>query len=247
MDGAGSERLRSDPGRVPLVVMISIATLLFATGLQLSDPRERTRPLAEFPRERTEIRAWMEQHGWKSRRGSPHRFHLEGGRLRLVSRDDSVLIGTEEGMPLDPEEWPRLRFRLRVDRVPTETNLAEKSGDDAAFRLYVAFDEGGGLFSPPNTIAYTWTEDLEPETLVHSAHFRRLRYLSVGRGVTTGDPETDGWITVERDLSADYRRVFGQQGEVPDLVGIMLKCDSNDTQTSGSAWLEGLELVQRRE
>ena len=225
--------------------MISIVTLLLLLGTQPRDsgkePEERVHTLVELPEERVEIRAWMKRHGWKSKRNSPRRFEVGDRRLHLVSRDDSVLIGTQKGLPLDPEDWPRLRFRLRVDEVPTETNLSKKSGDDAAFRLYVAFDEGGGWLSPPNTIAYTWTEDVEPEKVVRSAHYARLRYLSVGKA-TTKD-----WVTIERDLLADYRRVFGEEGEVPDLVGFMLKCDSNDSGTSASAWLADVELVAARE
>lgn len=227
--------------------------LLLLTGAPRQTPAVKVRPLADFPEARTEIGKWMKLHGWKSQRNSPRRWELGDGRLHLVSDDDSVLIGTEAGLPLDPANWPRLRFRLRVDRVPIGTDLSEKSGDDAAFRLYVAFDEGGSWLSPPDTIAYTWSEDLEPGTLVHSPHYTRLHYLSIGKGVTTSvtdgsaaDPDgadPDGWVTIERDLLVDYRRVFGERAEVPDVVGIMLKCDSNDSATAASAWLADLALL----
>ena len=232
--------------RDPAVLASLAPTLLLLVSANPQAGEERVHPLAVFPQERVETRAWMKRYEWKSKRNSPRRFELGNGRMHLVSRDDSVLIGTEQGLPLDPHLWPRLRFRLRVDRVPTGTDLTRKSGDDAAFRLYVAFDRGGGLFSPPDTIAYTWTEDLAPGTLVQSPHYKRLRYLCIGKGITgtEGTAGTDGWVTVERNLLADYRRVFGgKAGEVPDLVGFMLKCDSNDSGTSASAWLADLELV----
>ena len=175
--------------------MTRLSALLQASivaGASLLATDVPTRPLAELPRERVEVRAWMKRHGWKSKRHDPGRFELEGRRLHLVSEDDSVLIGTKRGFPIDPAVWPRLRFRLRVDQVPTGTELAEKSGDDAAFRLYVAFDEGGGLFSPPNTIAYTWTADLAPGTLLRSAHFPRQANLPKQHrpGVDRSRPET---------------------------------------------------------
>ena len=214
---------------------------LLVASASLLGPGERVHSLADFPEQRTEIRAWMKRNDWGSKRNDPRNFELAEGRLHLVSRDDSVLIGTKQGMPLDPETWPRLRFRLRVDELPSGTNLSRKSGDDAAFRIYVAFDRGGTWFTPPNTIAYTWTENLAPETLIRSAHFKRLRYLSVGKGLTDG--RDDGWVTVERNLLEDYRRVFGEGEEVPQLVGFMLKCDTNNTETSASAWLSDLELV----
>ena len=166
-----------------MVLVIPIAPLLLLVGAGWQEPgrpEETTRPLVELPRERVEIRAWMKRHGWKSKRNSPKRFEVGEGRLRLVSRDDSVLIGTQEGLPLDPEDWPRLRFRLRVDEVPTETDLARKSGDDAAFRIYVAFDEGGGWFRPPNTLAYIWTEGPRPRRLHAEVRQQRHGHVRVG-------------------------------------------------------------------
>ena len=232
------------------MTLIGITTLLLAVAGTLAGtgPDKGVRRLADFPRQPTEIREWMKQHDWKSKRNSPRDFELADGQLHLVSRDDSVLIGTRKGLALDPQEWPLLRFRLRVDENPRGMDLTRKSGDDAAFRIYVAFDRGGGLFSPPNTIAYTWTEDLKPDSLVRSAHFKRLRYMSIGKGVThEGSPAaagTDAWVTIERDLVEDYRRAFPEErGPVPDFVGFMLKCDSNNTGTSASAWLSDLELV----
>lgn len=222
---------------------LGLAVLLLA-GANPAGSAERVHKLADFPEERVEIKRWMKTHDWKSKRNSPRDFRIQSGRMHLVSDDDSVLIGTQKGMPLDPALWPRIRFRLRVDRNPEGTDLTKKSGDDAAFRIYVAFDEGGGLISPPNTIAYTWTEDLAPEALIQSPHYKRLHYMSIGQGLTSelSDANEDGWITVERDLLADYRRVFGGK-QVPDLVGFMVKCDSNNTETSASAWLADLELV----
>lgn len=220
------------------------------------------KPLVTFPVEAIEITEWMTQQQWKSKRHNPRRFEVGKRRLRLVSQDDSIMIGTTHGLPIDPHAWPRLRLRLRVTKTPTRTDNAKKSGDDAAFRVYVAFDRGKGLFGPPHTVVYVWTENVEAETLIPSPYFRKkLRYLSIGRGVTVtpgyetqrakaraprGDGRQDdtGWVTIERDLLRDYRLAFPTDTQpVPMVGGIMLKCDSNNTGTSAEAWLATLELL----
>lgn len=208
------------------------------------------RHLIDFPSERVEIKEWMKHHGWRSKINNPHRFEMGNGHLRLVSVNDSVLIGTERGFPINVHEWPRLLIRLRVVQNPRNTDFANRSGDDAAFRLYVAFDRGKGLFHPPHTIAYAWTEKVKPGTLVNSPFFKQVRYLSIGTGLTADEGDKAGkaaehsWVTLERNLLKDYQLAFpDEQKEVPSLVGIMLKCDSNNTKSYAESWLSELTLL----
>ncbi len=196
-------------------------------------------PLAAFPQVHTRLADWMSAEGWQSKREDPGHWEVGDGALHMVSNGDSVLIGTEKGFPRDVRATPRLRMTFRVKTVPRGTDLSRNSGDDAAFRVYVAFDKGGGIFSPPNSIAYTWTESQDAGTVIKSGHFSNLYYVSLGKGPTSG---TD-WVVAERDLAADYRRAFPKDPALPALKGLLIKCDSNDTKTSGEAWLKAVELV----
>jgi hypothetical protein len=216
----------------------------------------KVKPVVTFPPETINIEQWMKQNKWESKRHNPRRFEVGNRYLRMVSQDDSIMIGTQNGFPIDPHVWPRLRFRFRVITIPTGSDNSKKSGDDSAFRVYVAFDRGKGLYGPPHTMVYMWTENVEPETLITSPYFtKKLRYLSIGKGVTDNDqqsgnsPEhghqdTAGWVTIERELLKDYRRAFPDDTqEVPMIGGILLKCDSNNTHTSAESWLAILELL----
>lgn len=197
-----------------------------------------------FPSATTEIDTWMDRNGWTSFRGDHRHFAVGQGRLRMVSADDSVSIQTERGFPIDPRQHPTLRLRVRVTAIPRGTDLTKKTGDDAAFRLYVAFDRGGfvGLM-PPNTIAYTWTESVPAGKILQSEHFERLRYMSIGHGVPAPDPSSTGWVTITRDLVADYQRVFPEDTDgIPPVLGLVLKCDSNNTHTSAEAWVSRISL-----
>jgi len=194
--------------------------------------------IAAFPEKAESIYDWMGRSGWESKRHDPGRWEVGQGRLRMVSRDDSVLIGTERGLPADPRTTPKLRFRVKVLQAPRGTDLSRKSGDDAAFRVYVGFDRGGGLFSPPNTIAYTWTGSLEPGSIIRSGHSKRLRYLSIGKGSSSA-----GWLDIERDLVEDYKKVFPEDDRgIPNVKAILLKCDTNNVKGSAEAWVSDITL-----
>ena len=76
--------------------------------------------------------------------------------------------------------------------------------------------------------------------MIQSAHFQNVRYLAIGSGKTPGTE----WVTVERDLAADYRAAFPTDKKgVPPLKGLVVKCDSNDTRTSAEAWVSCLEVL----
>ncbi|MBI5595820.1 MAG: DUF3047 domain-containing protein [Elusimicrobia bacterium] len=191
-------------------------------------------PLAVFPDAPQELRSWMAANDWASKRQEPKDWALEPGVLHMKGSADSVLIGTEKGFP---RSGRRLRFTLKVAATPKGTDLSKKSGDDAAFRAYIAFGRGGGIFSPPNTIAYAWCEKGAAGALVRSAHFSNLAYVCLGSGATD-------WTTVEADLAADYARAFPKDsGGLPALKGLLLKSDSNDTKSTSEAWLRSVELL----
>ncbi|MFT5286901.1 MAG: hypothetical protein ACI8TQ_003076 [Planctomycetota bacterium] len=219
------------------MVLRTIACVLLLALVPGSSSETKT--LVRFPKEEIEIEEWMKSHGWEDQRGNPKNFRVGNERLLMVSEDDSIAIGTEEGFPYDPYKTPILRFRFRIHRTPTGTDLSKKRKDDSAFRLYVAFDRDEGIFSPPHSIAYTWTEQLDVETVVESPHFSNLRYLSIGKGT----PKNEQWISIERNLLTDYRRLFGKEDGVPDLKGILLKCDSNNTGTSAKSEVAFVELL----
>jgi len=200
--------------------------------------------LAKFPDEKVGIWEWMKHNAWASKRHSPEHFEIGNGRMRLVSHADSVMIGTKRGFPVDPNRFSRIRFTIRVDQNPTGTDPSKKSGDDAAFRLYVAFDRGGGFLTPPNSIAYCWTEKPVGPGPTTSPYYDSIRNLAIGHGRSRGKDGAPGFVTIERDLLADYKTCFPEDDQaIPMLAGVMVKCDANNTRTSAEAWLTRLELI----
>ncbi len=216
-----------------------------------SRPRQQTTEtvcdLLQLPKDSGSLEAWMQQAQWLSKRHRPRHFRVTDSELRMVSDGDSVMLATDTGLPLDPQLFRKLRFELRVNQTPTGTDLSKKAGDDAAFRLYVAFDRGGGLLSQPNTIGYTWAARGKPGTWGVSPHYSSVHWLIVGVGKTEESAAATRseatWVTIERDLIADYHRAFPKDKSVPVIKAIILKCDTNNTKTRAEAWIRCLQLV----
>ena len=208
---------------------------LLASATPLSGG-EDTKTLVTFQEEPVPIMTWLKQNDWKSKRHNPARFEVGEGVLKMVSRDDSVMIGTEKGFPLDAANWPRIRLQFQVTKTPVGTDLTRKSGDDAALRVFLGFGQPKGFFRPPISLAYAWTEDVPEGTIITSPHFSYVKVISIGEGTT------DQWVTIERDLVKDFRAAFPGEELLP-LTGILLKCDSNNTGTSAEARIRSVELL----
>lgn len=228
---------------VPRPAILSLLWLLL--GLLACAGRPGAAEIPELLRLQghTDYRAWMERYGWEDLRpfsNSSKRFRIDDGALRMESQDDSYLIGSElKGLlPAALDDFPYLRFVVRIDRVPRrpEESLAEL--DDSAFRLYAALRD-----DPPQSIAYawTWTHPAGHWSAQRSSlfgDFGGVRHKSLGRGA----PPAGLWITVEANLREDVRSQFPDLA-APRLVGISLKADSNHTDDGNSlAWVRSASL-----
>ena len=58
--------------------------------------------------------------------------------------------------------------------------------------------------------------------------------------VNSGNEQAGKWVTVERDIVADYRKAFGEAP--PPLVGIAIMSDSDNTGETATAWYGDIRL-----
>lgn len=154
---------------------------------------------------------------------------------------------------------PVLRWRWKVDRVVARANLAERSGDDFAARLYVFFDvplgtlplaqrlkifvarQLHGTAVPTAAICYVWDNTHPPGTSGWNPYTDRVRTVVLRSG------GAGAWADESRDLEADFREAFGAAwtGPVPRVTGIALGNDTDQTGETATAWFGDLRLGRR--
>jgi hypothetical protein len=61
--------------------------------------------------------------------------------------------------------------------------------------------------------------------------------------VESGTARLGRWLSYERDVAADYRRVFGE--EPGRLIGLAIMTDSDNTGTQAQALYRDVDLVAR--
>ena len=91
---------------------------------------------------------------------------------------------------------------------------------------------------PGNALNYIWANRLPVGEIIANPFTDTTMMVAVNSGVTN----TGEWVTVERDIVADYRKAFDR--EPPKLVGVAIMSDSDNTGASATAWYGDVSLVK---
>ena len=231
-----------------IAASLCACTFAHASGADIA-PFSRARPGAALPE-------WWRALGLP--RITPPEFTLvdEAGTTVLRSRAASAAGTVAHDLDASPAEYPRLTWRWKVDRVVAGADLAKKSGDDFAARVYVFYDVpvaklpfGARLKAllaravwgeqlPTAAICYVWDNRHAPGTSAWNPYTDRVRTVVLRSGAP------GAWAGESRDLETDFRAAFGSQwqGPVPRVTGVAIGNDTDQTGESVTAWFGDLRL-----
>ncbi len=198
--------------------------------------------IVSFPQEEVPIQKWLKENGWEVQRGSADIFVVKEETLFMENKDASTAIGVKFDKKIDPRKYPEIEFRARIDEIPPASNVTVRQIDDSAFRLFVLFDKGGWILSPPQTIGYVWDTTKEVGSTGRSATFGNVRYIVIGAG-------RDGlgeWKEYRRNILEDYKLLF-ESSDVPKIQAIGLKCDSNHSNGQAASAIQWIRLRATKE
>ncbi len=175
-------------------------------------------------------------------------------RAVLHAKAESAATGLRCPVRIDPSVRPRLHFSWRVTALPDQTSIDTPEQDDAPARVIVAFEGDPARLSlrerlifdqvelftgqrlPFATLMYVWCAKLPPETVVRNHRTSRIHYLTV----ESGPRRLGQWLHYERDVVADYRRVYGEAPGLINSVGVLT--DSDAMKNTQQAWYGDITL-----
>jgi len=145
--------------------------------------------------------------------------------LHADSKGLSVTIGYEREWKLS--EFPIIKWRWRAVALPKGTNEHKKSGNDDVLGMYVIF----GGWPVPKSIKYIWSETLPVGTVLESPFTSKTKMVVI----RSGAEKKGEWISEERDVLADYRKLFAdiETGPLAKGVAVLTDCDNTKTQATG--------------
>ena len=207
-----------------------IATFMLATGAAAPAAAPAPSALPEIPVARFSA---SELTGWKDQpiKGVTS-YTLEEGALKAHAVKSAS--GKIKKLTVDTHKYPMITWRWRVDHTLKHEDIRHKSGDDFAARVYVVFPRT--FFWRMRAINYVWAAKMPKGSEAPSPYTPR----SVIVAVESGDGEAGKWVSEERNIYEDYKRIFGE--EPPPLGGVAIMTDTDDTQDEATAWYGDITL-----
>jgi hypothetical protein len=183
-----------------------------------------------------------------------YRIVQDGDGYVLKAESHAAASGLYRPLDLDARVYQTIAWRWKVENVLARGDARRKEGDDYPARVYVAFryDPDAatlwektrygayrlfyGEYPPGGVINYIWDNRLPTGTALNNAFTDRARMIVVRSG-----PEDVGrWVSEERNLYEDYRRLFGRQP--PWLAGVAVMTDTDNTGESAIAYYDQIVL-----
>ena len=164
---------------------------------------------------------------------------LDNGQpvLHLRSKGDNSTISRDFRASVDLNETPILEWRWKVITLPTGGNACQKSTDDEAAQVYVAW-----LRSPEavrsRIIGYVWDSTAPAGTICKSQKTSTVTYVVL----RSGSDELGKWITERRNVVEDFRKIYGEAPESPTALSLAI--DSDDTRSSAESFIGPTAFTQ---
>lgn len=159
---------------------------------------------------------------------------------------------------VEADQLGLLRFSWRVPALMARSDLGHRDTADSAVRVILAFEGDRSRFSgrdqllsdlarsltgeelPYATLMYVWCNHRTPGTVIRNPRTERIRKLVL----ESGPSKLNQWLDYERDIRADFERVYGEPPGA--LVGIAIMTDSDNTRSTARASYGPVSLERRR-
>ena len=181
---------------------------------------------------------------------------VKDGEIVVVkAMSDASASGLTKAVRIDPRDYPIIRWRWRVEKVLTRSDVTRKDGDDYPARLYVtfaydpektsfakklAYKAGRLLFGeiPIGALNYIWDRKAPVGTIVENAYTGFAQMIVV----ESGPQKVGTWVEEERNIYEDYTRAFGE--EPPMINGVAIMTDTDSTREQATAYYGDIVFLQ---
>ncbi len=162
-------------------------------------------------------------------------YHIaeEGGNHFLHARAEKQDVQIGLSHVFQPKEFPLLRWRWRVDQLPSGGNERAAKTNDSAAAVYVIFDS----WIMPRAIKYVWSATLPVGTHLDSPVYWRGKVVVLQSGAS-GLGE---WRQETINFYQDYKDLFG--AEPGEVQGIAVLTNADATASVAEADYDDFALL----
>ena len=199
---------------------------------------------------------WEPLHFPKIKKHSTYTIGNIGGKSFLITASDASASAIVYNKTFNVSEYPRMRWRWKVDNVYTKGNPRDKSGDDYPIRVFVMFQYDPrkaeftekvsygiaktlyGKYPPHSTMNYVWTGHALAERIITSPYTNKAKMIILEKGRN----RVGTWVEETVNILEDYRKAFGK--EPPATAGVAIMNDSDNTGEKAVSYVEYIEVFK---
>ena len=184
--------------------------------------------------------------GWRGRTDDAAKYYkvADDGKgnkfLRVENRGTHEFIASEQRVDL--VKFPLLEWRWRARSLPKGGNENSKKTNDSGAAINVIINASK---IRPKTIKYVWSSTLKTGTETESPHCPWTGRCDV-IVLESGEKNLGTWRRVQRDVLADYKRLY-DEGDVEsvEIDGILVMSDGDNTKSYAAADYDDLSFKKR--
>jgi hypothetical protein len=178
--------------------------------------------------------------GWEEKSflgNTTYKLVEENGRKVLKAVSDNAASGLFKEVEIDLKKYPVLRWSWKVEGVLAKGDAATKAGDDYPARIYIVFP---AIFIwNTEGINYIWANKLPKGDAVPNAFVDSIIMLAV----ESGAGKAGQWLSEERNVYEDYKKLFGK--EPPALGAVAIMTDTDNTGGRAVAYYGDITLSEK--
>jgi len=170
--------------------------------------------------------------------------------LKLVSQ--SSASGLIYKHHYNPNQYPIMTWRWRVENVINEADGKNKSGDDYAIRIFVMFDDDSvetsfwtsirnsaikllyGNEPPESSLCFVWSNITYGDKYFDNPYSETVKIIPI----VMGESNTKNWYSHNVNIATLYREIFKRSCPTSAKLAIM-----SDTDNTGSNTLAYLDVI----
>ncbi|MBN1521194.1 MAG: DUF3047 domain-containing protein [Candidatus Aureabacteria bacterium] len=153
-------------------------------------------------------------------------------------------------------EYPRMRWRWKVENVYEKGDATKKQGDDYPIRVYVVFRfnpqkvgflkklkyKTAGLFYsgeiPDSALNYIWANKWHQANIIKNPYRKEARMILLQKG----KGNVGLWIDEDVNILEDYRKAFRE--DPPERASVVIMNDSDNTGESSVSYIDFIEIYR---
>jgi hypothetical protein len=203
-----------------------------------------------------DLENWRPLYFPKIPKHSVYTVEAQGDQHYLRAASSASASGLIYKKEFNVYDYPRIRWRWKVDNVYKNWDGKTKQGDDYPIRVYILFKYDPnradflekveynavkliyGEYPPHSSLNYVWASKPCPERILTSPYTDRAKMVLLERG----DAKVHVWVPEEVNVIEDYERAFG--AKPPPAASLAIMNDSDNTGEGAVSYVEFIEVYR---